>query len=157
MNAIEAAMEGRLGQAPTLRTSQNGKAWCSFTVAVGKDDDTTWVGVTVFGSQAETIAAANLEKGAQVYVEGRLTLSTWTGNDGVQRTGLKVAATLVQPLGQIGRRKPAKASERGRERQEGSDIPERDAAAQRDWQRPSSTSSNRDSGYGGYGDSEIPF
>lgn len=109
MNAIEAALEGRIGKPPTMRTGQSGKPWCSFSVAVGGDDNggATWVGVSAFGSQAE--ALADLAAGARVYVEGRLKLETWTDGEGRERTGLKLAATLVQPMGQIGHRKPAKA------------------------------------------------
>ncbi len=107
MNAIEVAFEGRVSAAPTLRTSQAGKPWCSLNVAHGKDAETTWLSVAVFGSQAETVAA--LEKGALVYVEGRLTLDTWQDKEERERSTLKVAATLVQPLGQIGRKRPAKA------------------------------------------------
>jgi single-strand DNA-binding protein len=108
MNAIECAFEGRLGGAPTLRTSQAGKPWCALNVVHGKDDAATWLSVAVFGSQAETVAG--LEKGALVYIEGRITLDTWQDNEGRERSGLKVAASLVQPLGQIGRKRPAKAS-----------------------------------------------
>lgn len=39
MNAIEAAFEGRIGKPPTMRTAQSGKPWCSFSVAVGGDDN----------------------------------------------------------------------------------------------------------------------
>lgn len=60
-------------------------------------------------SQAE--ALADLAAGARVYVEGRLKLETWTDGEGRERTGLKVAASLVQPIAQIGRKKPAKPRE----------------------------------------------
>jgi len=38
------------------------------------------------------VALAGLAKGAELYVEGRLSLNTWTGKDGAQRTGLAVTA-----------------------------------------------------------------
>ena len=112
MNGIEAALEGRIGQAPTMRTSQGGKPWCSFSVAVGGDEEgasPTWVSVAVFGSKADE--AAQLAAGARVYVEGRLRLDTWQDKDGRERTGLKLSASLVQPIAQIGRKKPAKPRE----------------------------------------------
>jgi len=152
MNGIEAAFEGRIGKVGELRTSQSGKPWCSISVVVGKDDDSTWLNVAVFGEQAETVAG--LEKGTRIYVEGRLSLDTWQDREGNTKTGLKVAAFKVVPLGQIGRRKPARASEKGQERQEAGDT----ASAQRDWQRPPSAPSKPAVGYGGYGpDTEIPF
>jgi single-stranded DNA-binding protein len=51
-------------------------------------------------------ALAGLVNGAEVYVEGRLSLNMWTGKDDQQRTGLSVSAWQVIPLGQIGTRKP---------------------------------------------------
>ena len=47
-----------------------------------------------------------LTKGTRVYVEGRIRINKWTGKDGTENAGLSVAASLVQPLGQIGQRKP---------------------------------------------------
>jgi single-stranded DNA-binding protein len=47
--------------------------------------------------------AAGLAKRVEVYVEGRLTMNTWEGKDGQQRTGLSVSAWRVEVLGQIGR------------------------------------------------------
>ena len=68
---------------------------------------TTWTKVLAFGDQAET--AAELTKGAEVYVEGRLRFEHWTDKEGAARTGLTVLARLVQPVGRIGRRRPATA------------------------------------------------
>jgi single-stranded DNA-binding protein len=50
--------------------------------------------------------APRLTKGTEVYCEGRLNLRTGTGRAGDARTGLNLAAWEVQPMGQIGRRKP---------------------------------------------------
>jgi single-stranded DNA-binding protein len=58
------------------------------------------------GRGLRALALAGLAKGAEVYVEGRLSLSTWAGKDGAQRTGLSATAWQLMPLGQIGRRKP---------------------------------------------------
>lgn len=116
MNAIEAAFQGRIAKAPTLRTSQSsGKPWAMFSVAIGNEDHADhvqWVNVVVFGADAE--AASTLAKGTLVYVEGKLRLETWE-KDGQPRSGLKVTASRVQPMGQIGQRKPptAKASAEG--------------------------------------------
>jgi single-stranded DNA-binding protein len=75
----------------------------------GRSDDggdvTTWVRTTVFGEIAQEIAAA-VHKGDRVYVEGTLTLNTWTASNGEQRTGLNCAAWRCKPLGLIGERKP---------------------------------------------------
>jgi hypothetical protein len=46
---------------------------------------------------------AGLAKGIEVYVEGRLTMNTWEGKYGQQRTGLSVSAWRVEVLGRIGK------------------------------------------------------
>jgi len=63
------------------------------------------VRVAFFGDTVGT-AAPRLTKGTQIYCEGRLSLGTWTGRDGEAKSGLNLTAWEVQPMGQIGRRKP---------------------------------------------------
>ncbi len=110
MNGIVCAFEGRVGQDPELKYTQNGQALLSFGVAVSdakaaEGAETEWARVTVWGERAEQLHhAGTLSKGAEVYVEGRLRLNTWQGQDGQQRAGLNVSAWTVQPMGQIGRR-----------------------------------------------------
>ena len=111
MTGIESAFTGRIGQEPMLKESKTGRPWLSFSVAVGEGDDVQWVQVAAVGTKAEELAGA-VKKSDRVYVEGRLKLNTWTGKDGTAQAGLGVAASLVQPLGQIGakRSKPKKAT-----------------------------------------------
>lgn len=107
INGIECAFAGTCGRDPTRQTSERtGREWASFSVAVGKDDDTQWVDVAYFGPNVDSACA--LKAGDRVYVEGKLSLRTWQNNDGSTRTVLNVAASLVQPLGKIGERKPKK-------------------------------------------------
>ena len=123
--SIECAFTGRLAHEPEIKTSKAGTPWASLSVGVGESDALQWVRVAVFGEMAEAIRA--LPKGAKVYVEGRLKLEEWTGKDGVARHGLNVPATLAQPLGQIGRRRPSKPS---------GDPVKPTGDPVRDWQRP---------------------
>jgi single-stranded DNA-binding protein len=67
------------------------------------------VSVSVFEEKAR--ALAGLAKGVEVYVEGRLTMTAWTGKDGQPRTGLSVAAWRVDVLGRIGKSRLAKHAE----------------------------------------------
>jgi single-strand DNA-binding protein len=104
MRGIQAAFTGRLGQDADLKTSKSGNPWASFSVAVdaeASEEATTWVRVAVFG-QLATRLHSDLKKGAEVYVEGKLRLESWTGKDGRERTGLSVAASRVEVLGGIG-------------------------------------------------------
>ena len=106
MNGIHAAFTGRIGKDAEIRTTRAGKPWAAFPVAVDTDVDseagTAWVRVALFGDTVGALAP-RLTKAAQVYVEGRLTLRSWTDADGKARAGLSVAASLVQPMG-VGRR-----------------------------------------------------
>lgn len=120
---IECAFVGRLAQEPQMRESKAGKRWASLSIAIGAGDEVTWVRVAVFGEAADLIGG--LAKGTQVYVEGRIKLESWTDKDGELRSGLGVAASLVQPLGQIGRKRASAA------RRTSPDL-----AARHDWQRP---------------------
>jgi single-strand DNA-binding protein len=129
MNGIETCLhrQGRFGT--RTRTSQAGNLWASFSACVGGGDEAQWLRISAFGERAQQLAG-HLKKGDRVYCEGRLKLETWTGNDGQQRTGIKVAAWRVERLGEIGKNKPAKPKA----------PPEGENPAPpstRDWQRPS--------------------
>jgi single-stranded DNA-binding protein len=102
MKGIHCALEGRLGQDVELRRTSTGKDWVRLSVGVGEGDELTWVSVSVFEEKAR--ALEGVTKGVELYLEGRLTLNTWTGKDGQQRTGLSATAWRVEVLGQIGRR-----------------------------------------------------
>lgn len=153
MNAIEAAFQGRIAKAPTLRTAQSsGKPWAMFSVAIGNEDHADhvqWVNVVVFNDLAVQIAGT--EKGAAVYVEGVLTLETWE-KDGQPRSGLKVKASLVQPMGQIGRRKPPKA----KASPEGAPAPRSAESVYRPLEG-AQTGKREPDGARGFADAEIPF
>jgi single-strand DNA-binding protein len=111
MRGIETAFFGTLGRDPELRTSKNGNAYATLSIAVtvGQDDNgreaTQWVRVTCFGDTAERVVAT-AKKGARLYAEGSLTLNQWTTHDGQARTDLQVSAWKVEKLGQIGRNRP---------------------------------------------------
>lgn len=119
MTGIECAFTAVVGSAPELRQAKAGKTWCSFSARVGEGEAAQWVRVAAFGAMADVAAA--LAKGASVYVGARVKLDTWQTTDGEARAGLSVAASLVQPLGRIGRRRPKT---------------EPSSAGARDWQRP---------------------
>jgi single-strand DNA-binding protein len=114
---IHAAFIATVGSEPALQTSAAGKKWAAFSGAVGKDDDTQWVRISMFGGTAERLAG-QLPKGSKVYAEGTLKLSRWTDKtSGEERTGLQLAAWKVEPLFRVGRSK----LKTQRSREEGSD------------------------------------
>ena len=113
---------GNLGRDPEVRFSQGGMAICKLSVAVTervKDGDswkdaTEWMRVTLFGKTAEN-AGQYLQKGRQVYVEGRLKTEKYTDKDGVEKTSTEVVANVCNFLGGGGSEgatpKPAKGKE----------------------------------------------
>jgi single-strand DNA-binding protein len=108
MDTIEACFVGRLGNDPERKTSQKGKPYARFNVAVGAGDAAQWVNVSCFDKVCDEIMAS-VKKGDRVYCEGRMKLNTWEDREGKPRSGLQLAAWRVSPLGQIGERKPKKS------------------------------------------------
>jgi single-strand DNA-binding protein len=98
---IDCAFHGFLAADAEPRTSQAGKPWARMRVGVGKDEQIQWVSVAVFGKAAEP--AGKLKKGDRCYIEGTISINTWTGNDGIERHGLSVAAFKCEQTHRIGR------------------------------------------------------
>ncbi len=105
---------GNLGRDPEIRYAQNGMAICKLSVAVTekvKDgdtwkDQTEWFRCTLFGKTAEN-AAQYLQKGRQVYVEGRLKTEKYKDKDGVEKTSTELVANQCNFLGGGGEGAPA--------------------------------------------------
>jgi len=95
---------GNLGKDCEVKTSQNGKIYAVFSVAVksgwGDNQKTTWVGCSIFGKKAEGALPQHLKKGTQVAISGELSMDEWTDNaTGAVNKMLKVN---VQNLDLIG-------------------------------------------------------
>jgi|SRR5690606_16446464 len=116
---------GHLGNDPETRYTQGGMAVSRISLAtttVRKDRDgntqekTEWHRVVFFGKLAE-IVEEYLRKGSQVYVEGRISYSDHTGDDGVKRYYTDIIADEMQMLG--GRGGGDNDSARNRDREDG--------------------------------------
>lgn len=100
---------GNLGNDPEMRFTPNGHAVTSFNVATNRRytaggeqrEETEWFTVTCWNKLAET-CNQYLTKGQQVYVEGRVKLSTWDGQDGQQRSRMEINADQVRFLSRPG-------------------------------------------------------
>jgi len=96
---------GNLGRDPEVRFTQGGAAVCNLSVAVGErvkkgeawEDHTEWFRVVVFGKTAEN-AGQYLQKGRQVYVEGKLRQREYE-KDGQKQRSTEVVADVLQWLG----------------------------------------------------------
>jgi len=93
---------GSLGRDPETRFNPSGDSVTRISVATswkGKNEEQTeWHRVVMFGKLAE-IADKYLRKGSQVYIEGRLQTSKYTGKDGVERYSTDIIASQMQMLG----------------------------------------------------------
>ena len=103
----KAILVGRLGQKPELKYTASQMAVVNLSVATTesrKDRDgnyqdmTEWSRVVVFGKTAEFVANY-LDKGALVYVDGRLQTRSWENKDGVKMNTTEIIANVVTSLG----------------------------------------------------------
>ena len=102
----KAIVVGNLGADPEIRYTQSGAAVCNLRVATNevwtdkegtRNERTEWHRIVVFGKQAEN-CEKYLEKGRQVYVEGRIQTQEWEDRDGNTRYTTEIVATTVQFL-----------------------------------------------------------
>lgn len=90
---------GRLGKDPELEVTADGTPLTKFPVAVdqGKNQQPLWWNVVVWGDLASRMEHM-LYKGAQVYIEGRLSQRKYKDKAGVDRTAIDLTATNIQML-----------------------------------------------------------
>jgi single-strand DNA-binding protein len=101
---------GRLTKDPELRYTPGGIAVAEFRMAVNhtyrtkeeKREETCFIDISVLGRSAEVIKEY-LQKGREVFVEGRLQLDSWETPNGEKRSRYKVIADRWQFIGGSGR------------------------------------------------------
>lgn len=95
------SLQGRLTRDPELRRTQDGKAVCTFNVAVQRntaDKQTDFIDCVAFGTTAEFIPQY-FSKGREMTIQGRLQSRTWTDKDGKNRKSVEVYVDLVNFCG----------------------------------------------------------
>ena len=107
-NLNKVMLIGNLTRDPEVKHTAKGTVVADLGLAINrvwyneqnqKQEDTTFVDVTLWGRQAE-VAQQYLTKGSPCYVEGRLTLDTWDDKTtGQKRSKLKVVGEMLQLLG----------------------------------------------------------
>ncbi len=111
-NFNKVMLMGNLTRDPEIRyASGGGNAICKFGLATNRkwrdqsgqqQEETCFVDIVVFGRQAET-CGEYLSKGRPVFIEGRLSFSTWQDREtGANRSKLEVVGERVQFLGSRG-------------------------------------------------------
>jgi len=97
---------GNLGNEPEMRFTPSGRPVTSFRVATNwryttpegeRKEETEWFSIVAWGRLAEQCNQF-LTKGRLVYVEGRLRLRMWDGQDGQRRARNEIVADRVKFL-----------------------------------------------------------
>lgn len=97
---------GRLGNKPDLKYLPNGTPVCKFSLATSevftgqngeRQEKTEWHKITAWAKTAEN-CAKYLDKGRQVYLEGKLETQSW-GEEGNKKYSTEVIAQTVQFIG----------------------------------------------------------
>lgn len=98
---------GNLGNAPEVRTTENGKKLARFAVATNesyrnangeKVTETTWHNLVAWGKVAD-IAEKYLNKGSEVAIEGKLINRSYTDKDGNKKYITEVQVNELLMLG----------------------------------------------------------
>jgi single-strand DNA-binding protein len=98
---------GNLGIEPEIRTLENGTKVARLRIATSESytnregvrvENTEWHTVTLWRQLAE-IAEKYLEKGKQVYIEGKLQTRSWKDKEGNDRYATEIVADKMQMLG----------------------------------------------------------
>lgn len=106
---------GNLGNDPEMRYTPSGRPVTSFRVATNwryttpdgeRREETEWFNIVAWGKLAEQCNQF-LTKGRLVYVEGRLRMRTWDGQDGQRRSRNEIIADRVKFLDRQGAAPPA--------------------------------------------------
>ena len=102
---------GNLGKDPEVRSLPSGQPVATWTMATSrrwrdkngqKQEQTEWHQIVCFGKQAE-IAGQYLQKGKQIYVEGRIQTRSWDDrNTGEKKYRTEIVCDNFQMLGQRG-------------------------------------------------------
>lgn len=93
---------GNLGSDPEMRFTPSGSPVTTFSLACNRKfqqegqtkEETEWFNIVAWNKQAES-CNQYLNKGSQVYVEGRLHTRSWDGQDGQKHYRTEVIASQV--------------------------------------------------------------
>lgn len=96
-----AAIVGRLGKDPELRTTQSGKSVTSFSLAVQRprknqngEYEADWIDVQAWGTTADFICKY-FQQGQLMAVSGRIQVRTYKDRDGNSRKAVEIVAQDV--------------------------------------------------------------
>ena len=150
---------GRLGKDPELIQTQGGGQIAKLSVATTElgrkdantgqrgEDETEWHRVVVFGKSAEN-AAKYLQKGAQVYIEGRLKTSKYQDSNGIDKYSTDIICNEMQFMG------GGQQQQQPQQQQGGYQQPQQQAQRPQQQQRPQQSAPQPAQQAGGFDDFE---
>lgn len=106
-------LSGNLTADPEIKTLNNDNKVCNFTIAINrvwfgtygdpstKKEEAVFIRITAWNRWAEKMA--DVKKGANIFVEGRLTQNKYTAQDGSQRSYLDIVAERLSFISKQGR------------------------------------------------------
>jgi single-strand DNA-binding protein len=155
---------GNLTRDVELRYLQSGTAVTDIGLAVNDKyknsngewiEEVTFVDVTAWGRTAE-VMSEYLSKGSPVFIEGRLKLDTWEGQDGQKRSKLKVTCDRMQLIGSKGQGGQG-GPQGGAPRAAGRPAPQRSQGSQYNQAPPPDEAYDAGPGEPSGGGDDIPF
>ena len=103
---------GNVGRDPEVRTTPSGQQVAKFSLATSenftskqgeKQERTEWHNIVVWGKLAD-LCRQYVQKGRQIYLEGRIQTSSWTDQAGTKKYRTEIIAQTIQFLGRPGER-----------------------------------------------------
>ena len=153
---------GNLGQDPDIRTMQNGKKVCTFSLATSdswkdketgeKKEKTEWHRVVVFNEGLVGVVESYIKKGTKLYVEGSLQTRKWTDDKGVEKYTTEI---VIQGYG--GRIDIVSAKSNNQELSQDQDISETNGDPKKEIDSKDSKEKNIDDKSDNLNEEDIPF
>jgi single-strand DNA-binding protein len=98
----KAILVGHVGKDPEFRETKSGDTVANFSLATnsgyGDNKTTEWHRVVFFGKTADVIKKY-VNKGDQIYVEGRISNRSYDDKEGVKRYVTEITGSSMQMLG----------------------------------------------------------
>lgn len=102
MSVNKVILVGHCGRDAEVRNLQGGAKVATVTLATtqkfGDKEETEWHTVVLWNKLAE-VAEKYVQKGSQIYIEGRIKTEKFTGSDGNERYMVRIVADSMQLLG----------------------------------------------------------
>jgi len=153
---------GNLGQDPDIRTMQNGKKVCTFSLATSdswkdketgeKKEKTEWHRVVVFNEGLIGVVESYIKKGTKLYLEGSLQTRKWTDDKGVEKYTTEI---VIQGYG--GRIDIVSAKSNNKELSQDQDISETNGDPKKEIDSKDSKEKNIDDKSDNLNEEDIPF